>query len=78
MVLFVSSDNNKRRKQVDTSWNYCNDTPKRSVHAEGGAVSNQIQKILGKQKSPTSLSNKTHADEYVGDSHGNDGVRHIV
>ena len=29
----------KKRKQVDTSRDYCNDTPKRSVHAEGGAVS---------------------------------------
>ena len=39
VVLCVSSVNNKRRKQVDTTWNYCNDTAKRSVHAEGGAVS---------------------------------------
>ena len=40
MVMFVSEyiNNNKRRKWVVMSWNYWNNTPKRTVYAEGVCV----------------------------------------
>ena len=37
---------------MDTSWNHGNDTPKRTVHAEGGAVPSNTEVTL-EQKSPT-------------------------